>query len=243
MSTIIFAHRGASKQAPENTLPAFDLGYKQGADGIETDVQLTKDGIPVLIHDETVNRTTDGMGYVKDLTYQELLKFDAGSWKSPVYADSKIPTLDNLLEWNRNKQLKLNIELKNNIVSYPHIEKIVTEKLKEFDMIDKTVISSFNHNSIAKLNELDEKVDYALLTSKRSKDLIPFCEKINAKGIHIRYRLLSNRLITNAKEKNLYVAVYTVNNPVTISKVFRLGCHALFTDVPKLALQLKDNMK
>ncbi len=183
------------------------------------------------------------MGYIKDLTYQELLRLDAGSWKSSAYVDTRIPTLDDLLAWNQEKKLKLNIELKNNIVSYPNIEKIVMKKLKEFNSIDDTVISSFNHNSIAKLNEVDEKVNYALLTSKRSRNLIPFSKKINAKGIHIRYRILSNRLITNAKEQNLYVAVYTVNNPVTISKVLRLGCHALFTDVPKIAIQLKQNMK
>ncbi|WP_058307518.1 glycerophosphodiester phosphodiesterase [Gracilibacillus massiliensis] len=243
MSTLIYAHRGASKQAPENTMPAFELGYKQGADGIETDVQLTKDGIPVLIHDETVNRTTNGTGFIKDLTYQELSALDAGSWKSDTYSDTRIPTLDDLLAWNKEKNLKLNLELKNNIISYPSIEKIVTEKLKDYNMVEQSVISSFNHNSIALLDSLNVEVDYALLTSKRTSDLISYSKDIHARGIHIRYRLLSNRFVTNAKQNGLYVAVYTVNSPLSISKVLRLGCHAMFTDVPKRALEIKQRNK
>ncbi|SHN20586.1 glycerophosphodiester phosphodiesterase [Gracilibacillus kekensis] len=243
MSTIIYAHRGASKHAPENTMPAFELGYKQGADGIETDVQLTKDGIPVLIHDETVNRTTNGTGSVKDFTYEELLTLDAGSWKSSSYKGTKIPTLDDLLAWNKEKNLKLNVELKNNIISYPDIEKIVIEKLKSYNMVENTVISSFNHKSIALLDSLNVKIDYALLTSKRTSGIISFSKEIHAKGIHIRYRLLSNRLVTNAKQNGLYVAVYTVNNPLSISKVLRLECHAMFTDVPELAAEIKQRKK
>ncbi|MGP4042283.1 glycerophosphodiester phosphodiesterase [Gracilibacillus sp. D59] len=239
MSTIIYAHRGASKHAPENTMPAFELAYKHGADGIETDVQLTKDNIPVLIHDEQLNRTTNGTGFVKDFTYNELNQLDAGSWKSPHYIDTKIPTLDDLLAWNQEKQLKLNVELKNNIISYQGLEDIVCQKLVEYNMADKTVISSFNHKSITRINENKTNIDYALLTGKRNKALIPYSKKIKAKGIHIRYRLLSNRLVMLANENNLYVAVYTVNSPITISKAIRLGCHALFTDVPKLAIDVK----
>ncbi|GAE91288.1 glycerophosphoryl diester phosphodiesterase [Gracilibacillus boraciitolerans JCM 21714] len=243
MSIIIYAHRGASKQAPENTMAAFDLAYDQGANGIETDVQLTKDGIPVLIHDETADRTTNGTGYIKDLTYQELQSLDAGSWKSPVYSDSKIPALDELLAWNKDKDLKLNIELKNNLISYPDIEEIVCEKLQQHKMVEHTVISSFNHTSIAKLDKMKTTIDYALLTSKQMKNLIPFSKEINAKGIHIRYRLLSYRLVENATKNNLYVAVYTVNHPILIAKVLRLGCHALITDVPNLAVKLKQQTK
>ncbi len=112
MAPIIYAHRGASKAAPENTMPAFELAAKQGADGIETDVQLTKDQIPVLIHDENVRRTTDGIGFVQDYTYKELQELDAGSWFSSTYSNTTIPTLDQLLAWNKKKKLKLNIELK-----------------------------------------------------------------------------------------------------------------------------------
>ncbi len=239
MSTIIYAHRGASKLAPENTMPAFELAYKHGADGIETDVQLTKDNIPILIHDEQLNRTTNGNGFVKDITYEELKQLDAGSWKSYHYKDTKIPTLDDLLAWNQDKQLKLNIELKNNIISYQGLEDIVCQKLGEYNMAEQTVISSFNHDSITRINDKKINIDYALLTGRRNKALIPYSKKIKAKGIHISYRLLSNRLVALANDNKLYVAVYTVNSSIAINKAIHLGCHALFTDIPKLAIDIK----
>ncbi|WP_208588224.1 glycerophosphodiester phosphodiesterase [Gracilibacillus suaedae] len=239
MSTIIYAHRGASKHAPENTMPAFELAYKHGADGIETDVQLTKDNIPVLIHDEQLNRTTNGIGFVKDFTYDELEQLDAGSWKSSHYKNTKIPTLDDLLAWNQDKQLKLNIELKNNIIPYQGLEDIICQKLVEYQMTKQTVISSFNHDCITKIHDRGIDIDYALLTGRRNKALVPYSKKIKAKGIHISYRLLSNRLVTLANDNQLYVAVYTVNSSIAINKAIRLGCHALFTDIPKLAIDIK----
>ncbi|MFD2657315.1 glycerophosphodiester phosphodiesterase [Gracilibacillus thailandensis] len=239
MSTIIYAHRGASKYAPENTMPAFELAYKHGADGIETDVQLTKDNIPVLIHDEQLNRTTNGKGFVKDFTYDELKQLDAGSWKSYHYKDTTIPTLDELLAWNQDKQLKLNIELKNNIIFYQGLENIVCQKLAKYNMTKQTVISSFNHDSITKIFDGKVEIDYALLTGRHNKALVPYSKKIKAKGIHISYRLLSNRLVTLANDNQLYVAVYTVNSSIAIKRAIRLGCHALFTDVPKLAIDIK----
>lgn len=90
MTTKIIAHRGASKLAPENTMYAFELAYNLGAEGIETDVQLTKDNIPVLIHDETVRRTTNSNGYVKDFTFEELSTLDAGSWFSPIFEELEL---------------------------------------------------------------------------------------------------------------------------------------------------------
>ncbi|WP_130859851.1 glycerophosphodiester phosphodiesterase [Gracilibacillus phocaeensis] len=242
MTTIIYAHRGASKQAPENTMPAFDLAYQQGADGIETDVQLTKDNIPVLIHDEKLQRTTNGKGYIKDKTYQELKQLDAGSWKNPFYQGTTIPTLDDLLKWNQDKHLALNIELKNNVFAYQGIERVVYNKLADYQMLEKSVISSFNHRSIQHISESQQSIDYSLLSGKKAKDLISYGTHIQAAGIHIRYRLLSGPLIKLAQANQLYVAVYTVNMPATIKRAIRLGCHAIFTDVPQVAKQARDSL-
>lgn len=111
--TKIIAHRGSSALAPENTMAAFELAYEQGAEGIETDVHLTKDNIPVLIHDENVKRTTNSTGYIKDYTFDQLKQFDAGSWFSVKYAGSTIISLEEFLNWFQDKALCLNIELKN----------------------------------------------------------------------------------------------------------------------------------
>ncbi|MFC4404283.1 glycerophosphodiester phosphodiesterase [Gracilibacillus xinjiangensis] len=242
MNTIIYAHRGASKKAPENTMPAFEIAYELGADGIETDVQLTKDNIPVLIHDETLRRTTNGIGFVQDYTYDELKKFDAGSWHSATFRKTIIPTLDDLLAWNQMKQLKLNIELKNNLIEYPNIEKIVCEKIKEYNMDNNSVISTFNSKSLKKISKLKYSIPTAFLTSRRSRELVELGKELGVKGLHIRYRLLSKRLVERAIENNLYTAVYTVNQPFSIARVMRNNCYALFTDVPDLAISVRNRL-
>ncbi|SER15164.1 glycerophosphoryl diester phosphodiesterase [Gracilibacillus ureilyticus] len=242
MSTIIYAHRGASKQAPENTMPAFELAYELGADGIETDVQLTKDNIPVLIHDENLRRTTNGAGFVQDHTYEELKMLDAGYWHSDKYRHTVIPALDDLLEWNQDKQLKLNIELKNNLIEYPNLEKIVCEKVKTYNMDSNVVISSFNRKSLKEITKLKYDIPTALLTSKRSNSLIEDGKQLGVDGLHIRYRLLSRKLVEKAAENKLYIAVYTVNQPFSLSRVIKNKCHALFTDVPDTAISVRNRL-
>ncbi len=133
MATNIFAHRGASGYAPENTMAAFQLAYWQGADGIETDVHLTKDNIPVLMHDERVNRTTDGSGFIQGYTLHQLKQLDTGSWFSPKFTGSRVVTLDEFLVWIRDKALYLNIELKNNKIDYKNLETIVYDKIAFMD--------------------------------------------------------------------------------------------------------------
>lgn len=126
MNNIInFAHRGASAVCPENTMAAFRKGLELGATGIETDVQMTKDGGIVLIHDETLNRTTSGTGYVKDHSLAELLEVDAGSWFGPEFKDERLPLLEDLLDLLQGRDTILNIELKNGTFLYPGMEEKV----------------------------------------------------------------------------------------------------------------------
>lgn len=240
LNTIIFAHRGASKLAPENTMPAFELAYEMGADGIETDVQLTKDNIPVLIHDENVRRTTNGTGFVQDYTLKEIQKLDAGSWFSAHYSNTSIISLEQFLTWAKDKKLKINIELKNNVINYKDLEEIVYKQLTKFNMINRTVISSFNSDSIKKLHKLDQNLTTAFLTSQKMKDLPTYAKRLGAAGLHIRYRILSNSLVKKANKQGLYVATYTVNRPTQIMRCFKQGCHALFTDVPNVAIETRE---
>ena len=123
--TEVFAHRGASGYAPENTLEAFQLAIKQGADGIELDVQLSKDGVPVVIHDETVDRVTGQTGFVKDFTLQELKDMVVLGERFTAYPDARIPTLREVLDAVRPSGIEVNIELKTGIIWYPEIEKKV----------------------------------------------------------------------------------------------------------------------
>ncbi|WP_077621653.1 glycerophosphodiester phosphodiesterase [Sediminibacillus massiliensis] len=242
MSTMVYAHRGASKHAPENTFPAFQSAFEMGAEGIETDVQLTRDHIPVLIHDEKVNRTSSGIGFVKDYTYEQLRKLDFGSWFSPKYTGTTILSLEEFLAWSSRKKLQLNIELKNNVIDYPELEKRVYDLLIKYKVAGRTTISSFNPASIERIKHIDRKLATALLTSQSKKGLVEYARELGANALHIKYRLLSEKLVAKCQEKDMAVRVYTVNKTAHMRKCFLLKSDAIFTDVPDRALQLRDSL-
>lgn len=231
MPSEIYAHRGASKFAPENTMAAFELAYQLGADGIETDIQLTKDSIPILIHDEKLNRTTNAFGFVKDMTLQQIKQLDAGSWFSKNFTGVTIVSLDEFLQWVEPKSLKLNLELKNNKIEYDHIEHIVYEMVHHYDLLERTTISTFSAKSVCTLTDFGN-VEVAFLTSKGSKNLIYASKEMGVQAVHIKYRLLKPQLIKLAKQENIAVRVYTVNKGMHMIRCFKLGCDAIFTDDP-----------
>lgn len=160
--TEIFAHRGACGYEPENTMEAFALAVEQGADGIELDVQLTKDGKLVIFHDETIDRMCHGTGWVKDFTLEELRKYEVCS---PEGKKGRIPTLREVLELVKPGNLKVNIELKTGIYWYPDIERLTVEEVKRQKMEERVIYSSFNHYSIQKLKEYAPEAETAYLYS------------------------------------------------------------------------------
>ncbi|QSS98557.1 glycerophosphodiester phosphodiesterase [Pontibacillus sp. ALD_SL1] len=240
METFIFAHRGASRLAPENTMAAFTLAQKMGADGIETDVQLTKDQVPILIHDETLHRTTDGIGYVKDYTFEQLKKLDAGKWFSEKYSEERLLSLEEFLKWISNTSLSLNIELKNNIIDYKDIEKEVLELIKHYGVVERTIISSFNPKSIKRFKRLSKEIECACLTSRRPKDLKSLIEETKANALHINYNALNRGLIKEAKRLHLPVRTYTINRPSRLMRSYKLEVDGIFTDVPHSAIEYRE---
>lgn len=239
LATTIIAHRGASKFAPENTLAAFEMAYEMGADGIETDVHLTKDLVPVLIHDERVNRTTNGNGYIKDLMYEQLCELDAGSWFAPQFAGERIITLDRFLQWAKDKPIHLNIELKNNKIDYPDLETIVYERLQCFEMLDRTVLSTFSTKSIKRMNCFGDTVEVALLTSKKDSQLMEKAEELGVNALHIHYRLLDLALIEACYAKNIALRVYTINRASQMLRCFKYNCTSIITDTPAKAVKYR----
>jgi len=158
----ILGHRGASGTAPENTESAFKKALQNGADGVELDIHLTKDKELVVIHDERVDRTTNGTGYVKDLTLREIKKLDAGSYFSPQFARERILTLGEALEITNGCKI-INIEIKNNIIRYPNIEEKIINIIKQKKLEDKIICSSFNHYSIHIMKKLASEIKTGLL--------------------------------------------------------------------------------
>ena len=235
----IFAHRGASKLAPENTMAAFELAYELGAEGIETDVHLTKDHVPVLIHDEHIKRTTNGVGYIKDYTFEQLKQFDAGSWFSNEFAGEKIIALEDFLKWSKSKPLQLNIELKNNKIDYKNLESIVYEMMEHYQLLDRTILSTFNASSIKRLKKFNNQIEVAYLTSKRNRNLVRHATELGANTLHIKYRLLKSLLIEQARQEDMTVRVYTINKLAHMSHCFTQGCDGIITDLPDQALELR----
>jgi len=232
----IIAHRGASKIAPENTLPAFRLAEKLGAESIETDIHLTKDQVPVLIHDPRLERTTNGQGFVKDFTFAELQRLDAGSWFSKQYEQTKIVSLEKFLQWIQPKKLHINLELKNKDFRYKFLEEIVFEHLEYYQVNDRTILSTFNPKSIQYMANLNQSVPLALLRSKRHRNLPTYAKDLGATSIHINYRLLNNRLMRQCEKNHLQVRVYTVNKFEQMIRCFSHRCDGIFTDVPGKAI-------
>lgn len=238
LPTKIFAHRGASQLAPENTMPAFELAYESGAEGIETDIHLTKDLVPVLIHDEHLKRTTNGIGYIKDYTFNELAQFDAGSWFSNEFSGTKIISLDDFLQWSKPKSFHLNIELKNNKIDYQHMEAIVYEMIDHYQLQGRTILSTFNKNSVRRMEKLMD-IEVALLVSKRNKNLLSLVKELGANSLHVKYRLLTSKFMELAKQDNIPVRVYTINKRTQMMKCFLHQCDGIFTDIPDQALKYR----
>lgn len=237
--TQIFAHRGYSAAYPENTMKAFIEAAKVGADGLELDVQLSKDGEVVVIHDEKVDRTTNGTGFVKDLTYKELRKLDASYKNKKLLKKEPIPSLNELFEWLTTNSLKCNVELKNGIFPYQGMEEKVVSLIRYYKLEDRIILSSFNHYSIVYCYRLAPEIETAPLYSEGIYMPWIYAQAIKSKGIHPKLIAAPNEIILSAMENGIEVRPYTVNNEKDMQRLFDVGCSAFITDDPVKALEIK----
>ena len=178
MSTkpLVWAHRGASGYAPENTLAAFEKAVELGADGVELDIQLTKDDEIVVIHDEKIDRTSDGEGWVKDYTLEELRGFNYNRTK-PEYEHADIPTMREVFELLKPTGLFINIEIKTGVIFYEKIEEKILALTKEMDMEDRVCYSSFNHYTVKRIHDMqmDQLICLPMERSMGSMHYIRHC--------------------------------------------------------------------
>jgi glycerophosphoryl diester phosphodiesterase len=238
--TQIFAHRGYSALFAENTMEAFIAAEKANADGLEIDVQLTKDGEVVVIHDEKVDRTTTGSGFVKNFTFSEIRKFNAN--KTAVKKEP-IPSLIEVLEWMQSNKLVCNIELKNNLLPYEGMEEKVIRLIRKYNLMDRIIISSFNHYSIVLCYRTAPEIETAPLFNERIYMPWIYAQSIRAKGIHPKLASVSDDIIKGAIENGIAVRPYTVNKEADINRLLKINCTALITDDPVKALKLKKQMQ
>ena len=228
----IFAHRGASAYAPENTLEAFRLAMEQGADGIELDVQLTKDGELVVIHDETIDRVSNGKGAVRDYTQEELKSFSVSN-HFEQYPDVKIPTLREVLELVKPGHMEINIELKTGIFWYPEIEKKVLDLVKEEEMEDRIIYSSFNHYRVQKIKELAPEAETAYLIGDVMLNVAEYTKNTGIKGLHpALFHVKMADFLKEYKESGIALRVWTVNDKDQIRWLIDEGVDAVITNYP-----------
>jgi len=241
--TLIFAHRGYSALYPENTMKAFREAEKAGADGIELDVQMTKDGELVVIHDEKVDRTTNGKGYVKDLTFKEIRKLDAGAGKNVFHKKVPIPSLIEVLEWMKTNQIICNIELKNGVFPYEGMEEKVISLIRSYGMTDRIILSSFNHYSIVYCYRLAPEIETAPLFSEGLYMPWVYAQSIGAKSMHPKYTIAKTKLIQESQACGIAVRPYTVNKEKEMQRLFAACCSAFITDDPLLARKVKEQYR
>jgi glycerophosphoryl diester phosphodiesterase len=234
--TQIFAHRGYSASFAENTLRAFVEAEKAGADGLELDVQLTKDGEIVVIHDEKVDRTTNGKGFVKDYLYKDLRKLNANKKSSKM---EPIPALAEVFEWLSTNKLLCSIELKNGLIPYQGMEEKVIQLIYNYQLVDRIIISSFNHYSIVYSNRVAPEIETAPLFYEGIYMPWIYTQAIRAKGMHPKYSAISDEIIIKTIENGIAVRPYTVNKEADLHRLFNINCTALITDDPVKALSLR----
>lgn len=231
--TLVWAHRGASGYAPENTLLAFEKAIEQGADGIELDVQLTRDGELVVIHDETIDRTSDGTGRVKDFTYAKLARYNFN--KTHLESGrAVIPTLEEVYELMKPTGLTVNVELKTGVVFYSEIEERVLDLTARMGMEDRVWYSSFNHYTIQRIKEQNKAAKTGMLYSDGIINPVSYgAYVVGADAMHPAiYNLQYPGYMEDCRKHGKRVHVWTVNKEEHMRMVCELQVDAMITNYP-----------
>ena len=227
---LVIAHRGASGHAPENTLAAFKEAVALGATFIETDLQLTRDARFVAIHDDTVNRTTNGLGAVHDLTLAELRKLDAGSWFGSEFAGERIPTLDEILEFSKKNDVVFYLELKPG-GSWGG-EHALIGALRESGEIARSVIISFDAGVLAAVRKVEPTLMTGLLYDGQIDDPLEKAVEIGARQVAVRGDLVTPWMLGQARRRDLQVVCWTVNHPAHMRMLMIAGVDGIMSDYP-----------
>ncbi len=256
--TRVIAHRGFSGLAPENTLVALRRAIEVGADMVEIDVLLTHDGEVVLLHDDTLERTTNGEGVAAEVSLEEIRRLDAGSWFSPEFAGERVPLLAEALDLVRDRIL-INVEIKGSAVTAEAEGGIVDKVLRlvrERDMLDQVVISSFEPEALRQARQLDRAATGRAATGRAATGItvktaslyddklhrgmgpLEVMAAVDSNGFNLSARRLSPEILDACHGAGRPVAVYTVNEEADMQRLMAAGVDAIFTDRPDRLLRL-----
>ena len=233
------AHRGFSGRYPENTMLAFEKALEIGAEGIEFDVHLSKDGELVIIHDELLDRTTNGSGLVAEHPLAQLRQLDASASFTGVYGVNPIPTLEEYFQLIQGKEILTNIELKTGVIWYPGIEEKTLEIIDRYGRRGDTLISSFNHFSILRMKELAPDLRCGFLEESRIIGPAAYCTKHKVECWHPLCYDMTEDVVRELKDAKVQINAWTVNRREDMEDMLRKGIDGVITNFPDLFAQVR----
>ncbi len=236
----IFAHRGASAHAPENTLAAFQMAVEHGAHGIELDAKLCADGHVIVLHDATVNRTTNGKGKAREIPLKHLKLLDAGGWFDSQFAGEQIPTLEEVFK-TIGDRLYINVELTNYSSPRDNLVEKVVELVRVYHLEDSVLFSSFSPRNILNARKLAPEIPGALLALPGVSGWLArsrWLRKVSPCVVHPYFTEVDTEFMDRQKSWGRRVHVWTVNDINEMKRLKRLRVGGIFTDDPRLACQV-----
>lgn len=231
----VIAHRGASAYAPENTLAAFIKAAQLGVKWVEFDVMQAACGKPVIFHDETLNRTTNGQGDIDQYSFNFLHSLDAGSWFNPMYAGEKIPTLKGALEFLQTANMSVNIEIKALAGREDALVRKIAREIGDYQF--PILFSSFSIAALEALRQHIPNCHLGLLLHEWTSDWQKTYDSLNCVSVHVNHDILSEYITQQIKSSNKLLLCYTVNDPERAAELFSWGVDAIFSDAPDLIIQ------
>ncbi len=247
MACKVISHRGANRRAPQNTIPAFEHSIKIGVDGFETDIHITKDGVPVVCHNYTIDETSTGQGEIRNMTLEELRKYDFGSYFHEKYAGTKLPTLEEFLELCESADIEImNIEIKPPLDGNMEIVKKTIDAVKAHGLFESLLISSFDHNVLIECKKVDPNCKTGYLYSPKQKiffekllfGYVGFAKEIKADYFHPHFSTVNKRFVRRLHENGVKVNVWTVNDEKVAKYLLKCGVDGLITDIPDVMNEL-----
>lgn len=230
---LVFGHRGALADAPMNTLPAFELAYEQGAAGVELDVHFSADNELVIVHDFTVDKTTDSEGKVSDMSLAQLKELDAGSWFSDSFTGTRIPTLNEVFEAVGQK-LYINVEIKHLELEPNGLEEAVLACIQEHNLAERVIVSSFNPHVLVRFQKIAPQIPLGYLLYAGS--VLPNIDEIlpptHYQAIHYHHEMIDADAVAKAQKHQHRINTWTVNDPDRARELAKMGVDAIITDNP-----------
>ena len=233
---MIFAHRGASHYRPENTLSAYKYAYELGADGVELDVQLSSDNVPVLYHDWYFDKITGNPDLVTEMTSSEIKKLDAGSVFSESFKGEEVPFLDEALSIIPEGKF-VNIEIKKTAFDERNLEEKIIEAVVSAGLERQVIISSFNHYSVKKVKEINPEIKRALLFNSMPVDPLSYAEKFNCFSFHPAFVYVNEKDLISLKSSGIKVFPWVVDIPYYAKKLLDMGADGIITNIPDLLVK------